>query len=328
MAVKSWPVATSFRSSNTKVRVTVPSFAKLNLDLRVLSKRDDGYHELRTIFQTISLRDSLSIEFARAKRTQIELDSSIEIADNLVVRAAQLVLDHLKLKAHVRFVLDKQIPMGAGMGGGSSNAAATLIALPALAGKPVPFAKLSELAQSLGSDLPFFLHGGTALGLGRGTELYPFPDLPQHHALVVSTGIHVSTAKAYQALQRCVTNALTSDAESPILREFQAIAWLLDRAGLKQLPLKNDFEPVVFQMHPELAAVVRKLRRLGAKPAMMTGSGSAVFGVFESGDQARRAAASFHARQTYHVRFVNRRQYRTWWRRALGSVADASCFRK
>jgi 4-diphosphocytidyl-2-C-methyl-D-erythritol kinase len=308
------------------VRVTVPSFAKLNLDLRVLSKRADGYHDLRTVFQTISLKDSLRIDFDWAKRTQIELDSSIEIADNLVVLAAKLVLEHLKVKAHARFALTKHIPMGAGLGGGSSNAAAVLMALPALAGKPIPFAKLAALAESLGSDVPFFLHGGTALGLGRGTELYPLADLAQHHALVVSTGVHVSTAEAYKALGRTVTNALTSAQESPILREFQGIVWSLSSAALEQLPLKNDFEPAVFQIHPELAAVVRKLRRLGAKPAMMTGSGSAVFGIFGSEAEARQAAGAFRAGRTYPVRFVSRRQYRALWRRALGTAASASCF--
>ncbi len=285
---------------NLGLRVTVPSFAKLNLDLRVLSKRPDAYHELRTIFQTITLHDTLHIEFTPAKRTEIQLDSTLEIADNLVVRAAKLILEHLKVKAHVRFTLHKKIPMGAGMGGGSSNAAATLVALQALARKPLPFAQLSALAETLGSDVPFFLHGGTALGLGRGTELYPLPDLAQHHALVVSTGIHVSTAEAYKALRRTVTNALTSGEESPILREFQAVAWLLDSASLEQLPLKNDFEPAVFQIHPELAAVVRKLRRLGAKPAMMTGSGSAIFGVFESGAQAQQAAGAFRTEYSYY----------------------------
>jgi 4-diphosphocytidyl-2-C-methyl-D-erythritol kinase len=300
------------------VRVTVPSFAKLNLDLRVLSKRADGYHDLRTIFQTISLKDSLRIDFDFAKRTQIELDSSVEIADNLVVRSANLVLDHLKVKAHIRFTLDKQIPMGAGLGGGSSNAAAVLIALPALAGRRIPSAQLAALAESLGSDVPFFLHGGTALGLGRGTEVYSLPDLPQHHVLVVSTGIHVSTPQAYQALGRSVSNALTSVQESPILREFQTIAWALDSPALEQLPLKNDFEPAVFKTHPELAAVARKLRRLGAKPAMLTGSGSAVFGVFDSSAGARRAAGEFRSARTFLVRFVNRRQYQTFWRRALG----------
>jgi 4-diphosphocytidyl-2-C-methyl-D-erythritol kinase len=291
------------------VLVTVPSFAKLNLDLRVLSKRTDGYHDLRTIFQTISLKDSLRIDFNFAKRTQIDLDSSVEIADNLVVRAANLLLAHMKVKARIRF-------------GGSSNAAAVLLALPALAGRLIPPEQLAALAESLGSDVPFFLHGGTALGLGRGTELYPLPDLPQHHVLVVSTGVHVSTAEAYQALGRSVSNALTSAQESPILREFQTIAWALDSPALKQLPLKNDFEPAVFKIHPELAAVARKLRRLGAKPAMLTGSGSAVFGVFDSSAGAQGAAGEFRSARTFPVRFVNRRQYQTLWRRALGPAGD------
>ena len=169
------------------MQVTVPSFAKLNLDLRILSKRPDGYHDLRTIFQTVSLKDTLRIDFDRAKHTQIFVDSSVEIADNLVVRAAALVLEQLKIKASVHFTLNKRIPMGAGLGGRSSNAAAVLLALPALAGKSIAFDRLLALAETLGSDVPFFLYGGTALGLGRGTELYPLPDLPKYHVLVVST---------------------------------------------------------------------------------------------------------------------------------------------
>src|SRR5947207_1094184 len=119
------------------LRVDVPSVAKINLDLRVLHKRPDGYHELRTIFQTITLQDRLTIEFEPARRTRVELESSIEIPDNLVVRAAHAVLTHLRMNAYIRFNLRKRIPMGAGLGGGSSNAAAVLIALPALAGKAV-----------------------------------------------------------------------------------------------------------------------------------------------------------------------------------------------
>jgi 4-diphosphocytidyl-2-C-methyl-D-erythritol kinase len=305
------------------VRVTVPSLAKLNLDLRVLSKRPDGYHELRTIFQTISLKDTLAIEFELKKRTQIELSCSFDIADNLVVRSAKIVLDHLKLKAWVRFVLDKRIPMGAGLGGGSSNAAAVLLALPALAGKRIPMPELVRLAESLGSDVPFFLFGGTALGLGRGTELYPLPDQPPRPAVVVSTGIHVSTAEAYRALNRPVTNALTSSADSPILREFQTITWMPDGSSLAQIPLSNDFEKPVFSIHRELAAVARKLRRLGANPALMTGSGSAVFGVFNTGREAQSAAAQFPAGAAVAVRFVTRRQYRSLWRRALGPAAES-----
>jgi 4-diphosphocytidyl-2-C-methyl-D-erythritol kinase len=308
------------------VQVTVPSFAKLNLDLRVVAKRPDQFHELRTIFQTISLKDTLEIGFVFAKRTSIHIDSSIDIADNLVVRSATLILETLKVRADVKFKLIKKIPMGAGLGGGSSNAAAVLLALPALAGKRLPVSQLVRFAEALGSDVPFFLLGGTAIALGRGTEVYPIPDLPAHHALVVSTGVHVSTPHAYQSLNRDVTNALTSTAMSPILREFQTNIWALESSRLRQLPLRNDFEEAVFKMHPELAAIVRKLRKLGAKPALMTGSGSAVFGIFATGAEARAAAGAFPAGHAETVRFVNRAQYRKSWTRALGSAAEASIF--
>lgn len=305
------------------MQVTLPCFAKLNLDLRVLHKRPDGYHELRTIFQTISLKDTLSIEFKSQKRTQIVVSSSIDIEDNIVVRSAKMVLDHLRTTAWVRFVISKKIPLGAGLGGGSSDAAAVLMALPALTGKRIAVADLVRLAESLGSDVPFFLFGGTAVGLSRGTEIYPLPDLPPLAALVVFSGIHVSTAEAYQALNR---PALTSPPDSPILREFQTITWNLARSSLNQLPLHNDFEEAVFGMHGELAAQIRKLRKLGAKPALMTGSGSAVFGVFETFAAARSAASKFPAGSAFPVRFLPRRQYKRIWRRSLELTADAGCF--
>jgi 4-diphosphocytidyl-2-C-methyl-D-erythritol kinase len=299
------------------VRVTVPSFAKLNLDLRVLNKRPDGYHELRTVFQTISLHDTLSIEFDFAKRTQIDLDSSVDIQNNLVVRSAKLVLDHLRVNAWVRFALKKVIPMGAGLGGGSSNAAAVLLAIPALAGKRISLPDLNRLGESLGSDVPFFLYGGTALGLGRGTELYPLPDQPSRPVLVVSTGIHVSTPEAYRALARETADPLTSEANSSILREFQTIAWNLNGSSLDPIPLKNDFEEAVFATHQELASIVRKLRRLGANPALMTGSGSALFGVFRTAEETRTAASKFRPGTAFPVRFVSRRRYQSLWRRAM-----------
>ncbi len=308
------------------MKVTVPSLAKLNLDLRVLHKRTDGFHELRTIFQTISLGDDLTMDFDFAKRTRIDLSSSIEIKDNLVVRAARLLLDHLKIRAWVRFSLLKRIPMGAGLGGGSSNAAAVLIALSALSGGRIALPALANLAETLGSDVPFFLHGGTALGFGKGTEVYPLPDLDAMAVLVVCTGVHVATAGAYRALGRDITGALTSQAESPILREFQTIAWALADRNLDRLPLRNDFEKAVFGQHPELGKVARKLRRLGARPALMTGSGSGVFGIFRSLPEAIAARAKFAPGTVFAVRFVSRRRYRNLWCRALGSVAGASCF--
>jgi 4-diphosphocytidyl-2-C-methyl-D-erythritol kinase len=324
-------------TAGSPIRVRVPSFAKLNLDLRVGNKRADGYHELRTVFQTISLKDDLAIELERSRKTEILLDSSVEIPDNLVVRATKAVLDHLRLTARVRFTLEKRIPMGAGLGGGSSNAAAVLIALPAMLGRPIPAAELGQLSAQLGSDVPYFLCAGTAVGLGRGTELYPLPDLPAIPVLVVASGIHVSTAEAYRALNRDVrsapeapalpnvTNALTSLDESHMLREFQAVVWGLSASRLALLPLKNDFEAVVFQEHPELRQLVRKLRRLGAKPAQMTGSGSAVFGVFDTPAKAMAARSSFGGSGASVVRFLGRRRYKTLWRRALGPHFDQSC---
>jgi 4-diphosphocytidyl-2-C-methyl-D-erythritol kinase len=308
------------------VRITVPALAKLNLDLRVLHKRPDGYHELRTIFQTISLRDTLTIDYETARRTQIEIASTIDIADNLIARAARLVLDHLRLKAAIRFSLVKHIPIGAGLGGGSSNAAAVLMALPALAGRRIESLERIRLAEALGSDVPFFLYGGTALGVGRGTELYPLPGIDTREALVIHSGVHVSTGEAYAALGRQTSDALTSGTNSPILREFQTIAWALAGSCLERFPLKNDFEQAVFAAHPELRRSVRKLRRLGAVMAKLTGSGSAIFGIFPEAGDARRAAPAFAAGTAFPVRFVSRRQYRTMWRKALGPTAAASCF--
>lgn len=314
---------------------TVPSFAKINLDLRVLHRRMDGFHELRTVFQTISLHDTIGIEFERAKRTQVVLNSSVAIENNIILKAAQAVLDHLGITATVRFALSKKIPMGAGLGGGSSNAAAVLLALPALAGKCVPLSQLHELACGLGSDVPFFLYGGTALGIGRGTELYPLPDLARHQLVVVSSGIHVSTADAYRALARSasgfsdqsnVTNPLTSPTGFPILGEFQAVSWALQDKTLRHVPLKNDFEPVVLASHPDLARLLRKLRRLGAAPALMTGSGSALFGFVSSAHEAHEIAQHFPRNWAYPVQFVSRKQYRNRWRRALGAEAAASIF--
>lgn len=327
------PLLTNISARQTK-SVDVPSFAKLNLDLRVLYKRSDQFHELRTVFQTISLHDTLRIEFRRARRTEFSLSSSIEIEDNIALKAARAVLDHLKVSAWVRLCLRKNIPMGAGLGGGSSNAAAVLLSLPALAGKPLGLGQLHSIAAELGSDVPFFLYGGTALGLGRGTELYPLPDQPPAYATVVASGIHVSTREAYCRLNRpaefsgssSVTNALTSPDTSLILREFQTVAWGLDRFPASQLALHNDFEDAVFGAHPELAAFLRKLRRLGANPARMTGSGSALFGLFRSLAEAKTAAQNFQPGMAYPVQFLSRAQYRSRWLRALGPSGVDSVF--
>ncbi len=172
--------------------------AKINLGLRVLGKRPDGYHELRTIFQTISLADRLTISFTPAEAVSVTVAGMDEVPDNLAARAAYALFGEMGIGGAVHIAIEKRIPMGAGLGGGSSDAAAVLLALPVLAGRVVPLAKLLELAAPLGSDVPFFLLGGTALGLGRGEELYPIEDFPALPGVLLKPGIHVSTPDAYQ----------------------------------------------------------------------------------------------------------------------------------
>src|SRR5579864_7807607 len=179
-------------------RARLLAFAKINLDLRVLYRRPDNFHELRTIFQTISLADRIEIAFTPSRRTAITVTGKVEIPDNLVARAARLCLDATCATGEVHFALEKRVPMGAGLGGGSSNAAAVLLALPAIAGRALEMSVLIRLAEELGSDVPFFLLGGTAVGLGRGTELYPLPDHPSLPALLITPGIHVPTPQAYR----------------------------------------------------------------------------------------------------------------------------------
>ena len=291
------------------------SLAKINLDLRVLNKRKDGYHELRTIFQTVSLGDTIEMAY-QPGQTRIDINSNLNIADNLIVRAADSVLRTTKKTGRLGFVLSKRIPLGGGLGGGSSNAAAVLLALPALLGKPLPMAKLHELAVELGSDVPFFLLGGSAVGLGRGTELYPLPDLPPRPALLITPPIHVSTPAAYRALERKTTHESARQ-----IAEFQAVASQLNSR------CKNDFESVVFQQHPQLKSIKGKLLRLGARPALMSGSGSTIFGIFPNRQLRDSAAQVFRnedsGNQVFSVTLVSRNRYHSLWRRQLAPLGDS-----
>jgi 4-diphosphocytidyl-2-C-methyl-D-erythritol kinase len=300
----------------------VRSLAKINLDLRVLNKRADGFHELRTIFQTISLADTIDIEYQRG-RTQIDINSNLNIPDNLIVRAADSVLRSARATGRLRFQLRKRIPLGSGLGGGSSNAAAVLLALPILIGKPLPIAKLMEMAAELGSDVPFFLLGGTAVGLGRGTELYPLPDVAVRPALVITPGIHSSTREAYRALDR----KPTCEIPFSVVNSFESLAWqMADYGSGSDAVSKNDFETVVFGEHSQLKSVKGKLLKLGARPALMSGSGSALFGMFSSRELRDRALDSlrkeFDKDKVHPVTTVSRSRYRAMWRRQVGVTSD------
>lgn len=303
-------------------QVRVPAFAKLNLDLRVLYKRPDGYHELRSVFQTISLADRIQLRFARTRRTEIRIAGNVDIPDNLIVRAAHAVLEELRISAAVEFALAKRIPMGAGLGGGSSDAAAVLLSLPTLvgkrlAGKRIAPQRLMQMAAQLGSDVPFFLVGGTAAVLGRGEELYPLEDLRAPHVLLVAPGIHVSTPDAYRALSA----RLTPTSAAAKLSGFQSLLWTGSHTETVSDGV-NDFEDVVFEHHPRLRTIRNQLRRAGATTAMMTGSGSTIFGIFPDLASLNAAKARFHPAQVHAVRFVTRTAYRATWNRALAAAVE------
>ena len=304
-------------------RARLLAFAKINLDLRVLCRRPDNFHELRTIFQTISLADSLGVAFTPSRKTNIQVKGP-QIPDNLIVHAARSCLDAMRLTGQIEFDLVKRIPMGAGLGGGSSDAAAVLLALPVLAGRVIHWPKLLKLAEELGSDVPFFLLGGTAVALGRGTELYPLPDRRAQTGVVVAPDIHVSTAEAYRRL----TVHLTSEPQQNKIVSFQSTVWggsAGEQSQGKTPSGENDFEGVVFDQYPALKSIKLRLLKLGAQPALMSGSGSAVFGLFPDRDQVRRAIQSFGKERVFPITLVSRAKFRAeWWKRLQSHTREKS----
>ena len=263
---------------------SVPAFAKINLSLRVLGKRDDGYHEIDTVLQTVSLHDTLTFERTN-DRIRLWCDDRSVPPDktNLVWRAAAALRERYSITDGVKIRLEKRTPAEAGLGGGSSDAAATLIALAYLWKIEVSAADLMQAAENLGSDVPFFLYGGPARASGRGNVIEPLADSPQKHLLIIKPKAGIPTAKAYLSLNRA---ALTSSDSKPILLRSQASEF---SASIDLNALHNDFEPVVCQLEPEIERAKVALLNSGARAAMLSGSGSAVFGIFENQDAQERA---------------------------------------
>ncbi|MEP7362626.1 MAG: 4-(cytidine 5'-diphospho)-2-C-methyl-D-erythritol kinase [Acidobacteriota bacterium] len=303
--------------------VNVPAFAKLNLSLLVLGQRGDGFHELRTIFQTISLADRLRLRYTPGGPLRITLDDPLAIPDNLILKAARGLAEATNLKGTLEITLTKRIPMGGGLGGGSTDAAAVLLAVPALTGRGLTAARLHELAAGLGSDVPFFLGGGTALGLGRGEELYPIATPSAAYVLLLTPGLHVSTPEAYRELARRPLSQLTFTELIPKLETFRACVEAV--SGPRSSPdwngfCQNDFEEAVFGRHPRLAVLRRKLEMAGACPARMSGSGSTLFGVFPTRAVLREARDGLGAVPSVVTSFVSRTRYRAAWFRALAGI--------
>ncbi|HKD64843.1 MAG TPA: 4-(cytidine 5'-diphospho)-2-C-methyl-D-erythritol kinase [Candidatus Acidoferrales bacterium] len=282
------------------------AFAKINLCLRILGRRPDNYHELRTIFQTISLHDTLTLSLV-PKGISLEVSNAALPTgpENLVWRAIDAMRNELKLSFGVHALLEKRIPVARGLGGGSSDAAAALVGMLRLTKKKVPLERLMEIAASLGADVPFFLFGGRALAVNRGDEIYPLPDTRKESIVVVSPrDIGVSTKDAYQWISAELTNRM----EPPKIWGFCALCWS------RQERVANDFEQPVFSRHPRLKEIRDGLLERGAADAALAGSGSAVFGIFRNPARARRAARAFPEDSVFVVESVSRENYA----RALG----------
>lgn len=299
-------------------RFTLPAFAKINLTLRVLGRRPaDNYHEIETVFQTVTLHDELTFEPLPDGCFELSCATPGIPTDerNLVCRAAAALRERFGVRRGVRVILEKRIPAEGGLGGGSSDAAVALLGLASLWDiEPADAHSLCELGARLGADVPFFLTGGTALGTGTGTDIRALADAPAKHFVIVTPGEKVSTAEAYQALN---SPALT--------KEKSAVNLLVSRADVK-IPdslcevMRNDFEPVVFGLRPEIKRARDALLKAGASCAQLSGSGSSVFGVFDGRIEAGRARDALAAETRWQV-FLCETLSREAYTKALGACA-------
>jgi len=273
------------RAHGSPIRITAP--AKVNLFFSIVGRRADGYHDVHTILQAIGLRDRLEFWHTRGSITLECSDPRVPCDEsNLCVKAAQMMQRLARREAGVHIRLRKSIPPEAGLGGGSSDAAATLLALNRLWRLNLPMKRLASIAARLGSDVPFFLYGGTAFAAGRGERVLSMPTRRKRLWFVLlKPDYGVSTAWAYREWDRVRARpggALEKAIDVVCLRDVDSLAQALH----------NDLEKVILASHPDIAGAKRDLARAGCLAALLCGSGSAVFGIAEDEQSARRAAAA------------------------------------
>jgi len=339
--------------------IKVRSFAKINIGLVIgpPGTRQDHFHELRTVYQTIALNDRLTIEVARAKKASVEIICANpdvpKDESNTCYKAAAAVLAALKVSAQVRIEIDKRLPVQGGLGASSGNAAATILGMERvitakkLSKKHLTAMDRMRIAAEIGSDVPLFLVGGTVLGLGRGEQVIPLPDAPEPDVVIATPKLKIATPKAfadwdarfrdkksYAMFERVDKDQpeLTVEGQSDKLNGFsnELSAWLSGyfsaasgvpaRGGnraeallldLVRTGIENDFERVVFPQFPELRDIKRQLEREGSKYASLSGSGSAVYGLFSSRVAAMKAAKRLNAKgvPAQATKFLSRAQY-------------------
>lgn len=282
--------------------ISLPSFAKINLGLSILNKRIDGFHELETILQQINIKDELQISLSDSGKVSLTCNQTGIPTDesNLCCRATRLFKKYARIQVGVNIKLTKNIPWGAGLGGGSSNAAVTLLALNKLYKTNFSVDNLKEMAAQLGSDIPFFIEGGTAFAYGRGEKLKTINNnCKYNHVLIVFPNVQISTKWAYTNLNLDLTNK----EKSVILSGFK------DRGAVNLdifEALKNDFEDVVFLKYPLLGEIKTQLQESNAVIASLSGSGSALFGVFKTNSDVVKAHSLFEKKfKTFTTGFEN-----------------------
>jgi 4-diphosphocytidyl-2-C-methyl-D-erythritol kinase len=295
----------------------VVALAKVNLGLEVLGLRQDGYHELRTLFQTVDLADELVLE-RRPSGVTLTCDRGDVPSgeQNLAWRAARDLLAYARVEGGVAITLSKRIPVAGGLGGGSSDAAAVLMGLDALYGLGLGRAGLDPLARRLGADVPFFLVGGTALGLARGDEVYSLERQVRAHVVIVCPERGISTSAVFRRLDA----GLTPRENSSTIYRFVSS----DLDGFAFRILSNELERAALEEAPDLAELLDRARgilsREGALLTSLSGSGSSYFGLFAEAAGARRAERALRTvgLTVHRCRTVSLDQYRRSWRRALG----------
>ena len=336
--------------------IQVRSFAKINLGLRIGAAREDGFHELLTVYQTIALHDLIRVGVSRGRGIEIHCNDQRvpKNESNTCYRIVERAMRGLKVKGRVVVDINKRLPLQGGMGGASANAVATLLALERVVKKVLSAEERLRIAAEVGSDVPLFLIGGTVLGVGRGEQVYPLDDLPPTACVVVTPAIGVSTPNAFGEWDRRTRGAgtpalvalstktgksesreLTLPESSDRMNELGrgVAAWLSESysgapfgRGRAENPLlalvragiKNDFEEVVFPEYPELSEGKKALERAGAKYASLSGSGSTLYGLFGSKEGAREAAIKLR-RQGWAARATVTLTRKQYWAKFLVS---------
>jgi 4-diphosphocytidyl-2-C-methyl-D-erythritol kinase len=262
--------------------------AKINLRLEILSKRPDNYHEIKTIFHKISIFDKIGLEKITGNEVKLTIDDPSIPTDNtnLAVKAANLIFSYADIKPGIKIDIKKKIPAGAGLGGGSSNAAITLKGLNTLLNLNISEQIITEFAVKLGADVPFFLtDASTAYATGIGEKIKSIETHNKLWFLVIFPGFTVSTAWAYNSINKY--NLLTKRTKNNIISNYS-----LDINTVKS-SLYNDFESVVNKRHTEIPKIKEQLIKTGAQGAMLSGSGSSVFGIFPDKASAKNASSNF-----------------------------------